>query len=288
MKFCRGLGGKKEAVIEFDYDGVIPSAHDPGYSRNTSLLNPLVHPIIIDSVDINGNADTWRSGKKEFVLFSEALQPLTKISGDNQHSLPNTPLPIPFVVEVRDLNDGWERRGVPVTFTVTAGGGSLSRVRTETDRFGRAESTLTLGPRLGDNRVEVSAEGLTVTFTAVAEAAAEIPDPNLRSKIEAALHKASGAPITPSDMARLTELGAEDANINDLTGLEDAINLTWLGLSGNNITDLSPLERLTNLTRLRLWRNNIADLSPLERLTNLTELGAWLVTTLQTSHLWNA
>jgi hypothetical protein len=48
-----------------------------------------------------------------------------------------------------------------------------------------------------------------------------IPDPNLRAKIEETLGKASGSTITTADMARLTRLDARNANISDLTGLED-------------------------------------------------------------------
>ena len=96
---------------------------------------------------------------------------------------PNTPLPIPLIVELPEVNDGSARREVPVTFTVTAGNGKLSVERTETDKNGRAESTLTLGRNLGTNTVEVSAAGFTVTFNAVAEAAAHIPDANLRAAI---------------------------------------------------------------------------------------------------------
>ena len=164
VKACRGLRGKNERVVDFDYDGIIPSARQPSKSISTSFLSFPVHPIHIEAVDVNGNVNS-----REFVLLSEALQPLLKISGDNQHGfLPNTPLPVPFVVEVRDLNDGSVRNGVPVTFTVTAGGGTLSRERTETNGSGQAESLLTLGPHLGVNTVEVSAAGMTVTFTAVA------------------------------------------------------------------------------------------------------------------------
>ena len=163
VKACRELRGKNESVVEFDYDDVIPSAREPSNSIIAGLLDHLVHPIRIEAVDMNGNADSIN-----FVLLSEALQPLSKISGDNQHGLPNTPLPVPFVVEVRDLNNGSVRNGVPVTFTVTAGDGTLSRERTETNASGQAESLLTLGPHLGVNTVEVSAAGMTVTFTAVA------------------------------------------------------------------------------------------------------------------------
>ena len=275
VKVCRGLGGKKEVVIEFDYDGVIPSAHDPAYSRNTSLLNPLIHPIIINPVDMNGNTDTWGSRRSRFFLFSEALEPLTKISGDNLQGLPNTPLPAPFVVELRDLNDGSARRGVPVTFTVTAGGGTLSVERVKTNHAGRAESMLTLGPNLETNTVEVYAEGHTVTFNAVVGAPVDIPDTNLRAVIEDALDKSPGTPIAPAEIATLTHLKARNANISDLTGLEHATNLTFLDISDNRISDISLVAGLINLTLLDLDGNALSDISPVAGLTNLTFLDIW-------------
>ena len=82
-----------------------------------------------------------------------------KISGDDQQGTPGTALERPFVVEVRDAG-GSAFEGVPVTFTVTAGGGALSATRVTTDRNGRAESTLTLGPIPGTNTVTVSVAGI--------------------------------------------------------------------------------------------------------------------------------
>ena len=277
VKACRGLRGENERIVNFDYDGFIPSARQPSKSISRSFLSFPVHPIRIEAVDVNGNVNS-----REFVLLSEALQPLWKISGDNQHGLPNTPLPVPFVVEVRDLNDGSVRNGVSVTFTVTAGGGTLSKERTETDGNGRAESLLTLGADLGVNTVEVSAAGLTVTFTAETVSAVEIPDPNLRAVVENTLSKAQGQPIAPAEMARLTELQAPNANISDLTGLEHAINLRNLNLSrglvdgnwinSNSVSDLSPLSDLTSLTHLWLEGNAITDISPVAGLVNLVVL----------------
>ena len=46
---CRGLTGETDTVVEFDYDGVIPS------SGRTSLSNPAVHPIYVAAVDMAGN-----------------------------------------------------------------------------------------------------------------------------------------------------------------------------------------------------------------------------------------
>ena len=100
----------------------------------------------------------------------------------------------------------------------------------------------------------------------------DIPDPNLRTAIEAALGKTSGEPITPTDMERLTELIASKSNISDLTGLEHGTSLTELYLWDNNISDISMVAGLTNLTRLWLWDNNISDLSPIAGLTQFTDL----------------
>ena len=261
VKACHKLRGTRDATVKFDYNGVIPS------NRSTSLSHPLAHPIRIEAVDTNGNMR-----RTDFVLFSETLQPLSKISGDNQRGLPNTSLPIPLIVEVREVHDGSARRGVPVKFTVTAGDGKLSVKRTETNRHGRAQSTLTLGPNLGTNTVEVSAEGSIVIFNAMAEAAAHIPDPNLRAVIADALGVAPGTPIAPVQMETLTSLEVRETTIRNLTGLELATNLTDLELVDNGIADVSVILSLIDLIKLNLDGNSISDISPLEGLTNLTAL----------------
>ncbi len=275
VKEYRGLAGKKNVVVQFDYDGIIPSAHNPSYSRSTSLLNPHVHPIRVVAVDTFGNVSS-----ESFNLFPKTLRALTKISGDNQHGLPNATLPVPFVVDVRDVNNGSPRQGVWVTFTVKTRGGTLSVKRAQTDSNGRVESTLTLGPNQGRYAVKVSAAGTTVIFSAVAGAPVDIPDHDLRSAIEGILGKAPGDPISPAEMATLTETerGAWGTGISDLTGLEFATNLTHLDLSGNSISDISPLAGLTNLTHLDLRGKSffdvspLVDISPLAGLTNLTWL----------------
>ncbi len=95
---------------------------------------------------------------------------LSKVSGDNQTSVSGMVLGTPFVVEVRDEN-GSALEGISVTFTLTAGDGTLSVTSTTTDSNGRAESTLTLGPNLGTNTVSASAAGIesTVTFHAISD-----------------------------------------------------------------------------------------------------------------------
>ena len=81
------------------------------------------------------------------------------VSGDDQERSPDAALASPFIVEVQDENSvAFE--GVPVTFAVTAGGGTLSTTNTTTDANGRAESILTLGPGAEANTVEVSVAGI--------------------------------------------------------------------------------------------------------------------------------
>ncbi len=60
---------------------------------------------------------------------------------------------------------------------------------------------------------------LTFSLAATAQGV-DIPDPKLRTAIETALGKASGAAITADEMGTLKELNARDASISNLTGLE--------------------------------------------------------------------
>ena len=231
--------------------------------------------ITLQIIDLGGNI-TWARFPIQLddVLSDQKLTTLEKISGDNQYGLAFTPLPSPLIVKVTDQNGFAFFEEVAVTFTVTTGDGMLSVTHTKTDKNGRAESTLTLGPNLGTNTVSVSAAGIegTVTFNAVAEGPVDIPDANLRAAVEAALDVGSSAPIASAEMATLTRLEASEAGIRDLTRLEHATNLTNLDLSINNITNISRLVGLTNLEVLGLWKNSVSDLSPLAGLTKLIEL----------------
>ncbi len=95
---------------------------------------------------------------------------LAEVSGNNQSALTGKALANPFVVKILDQHDNL-MEGVTVTFSVTAGGGSLSRTSLDTDADGLAKSTLALGSEPGTNTVTASVEGIaeTVTFSAVAE-----------------------------------------------------------------------------------------------------------------------
>jgi hypothetical protein len=100
-------------------------------------------------------------------------------SGNAQEGIAGQPLADPLVVKVTDAQ-GRPVSGIVVTFAVTAGGGSLLVESTQSNAEGLAEDLFTLGGPAGDvHRVEArvvdatnSGTILTVTFTAVAQAAA--------------------------------------------------------------------------------------------------------------------
>ena len=113
-----------------------------------------------------------RGGTVEF--DDQAHPALLKISGDNQKGTSFTSLSQPFVVEAQDDN-GSALAEVSVVFAIVEGSGTLSTTITRTDKNGKAQSTLILGPNLESNTVEVSALGIksTVTFYAIADS--ELP-----------------------------------------------------------------------------------------------------------------
>ena len=53
VKACRGLSGERDTVVEFEYDGVIPSAYGSSYS--SSLSDLAAHLFSLQVVDLEGN-----------------------------------------------------------------------------------------------------------------------------------------------------------------------------------------------------------------------------------------
>ena len=102
----------------------------------------------------------------------------------------------------------------------------------------------------------------------------EFADANLERCVREALDRPQG-PLTPADLAALTELDASHKNIESVAGLEHATALHTLYLRDNAITDVRPLASLINLQSLSLWGNKVTDVSPLAGLINLQKLSLW-------------
>ena len=191
--------------------------------------------------------------------------PLTVTNGSISGDVTSIMIPIGSVEsDVLTVN-----RPAGSTAAATVDIGTLPRLPTDADQRG---SALHQGYELvksADLPLEV------ISATAPQVRVVNIPDANLRTKVESALGKTSGDPISPAEMATLTSLTAQDASISNLTGLETATNLTTLKLGDNAVSDTSALAGLTNLTELQLWDNSISNISAVAELTNLTHLYIW-------------
>ena len=100
----------------------------------------------------------------------------------------------------------------------------------------------------------------------------EIPDPNLERAIRERLELSSELPITQQEMLKLFSFSAQDAQIENLTGIKYAHNLESLHIPDNPIQDLSPIANLTQLRFLNLAGIPIKDLTFLSNLTQLQKI----------------
>ena len=130
------------------------------------------HTSVVNSVSLSPDGATLAAGGGDGTIslwnIEKIPHRLTKVSGDNQEGLVDEPLAKSFVVSVLDQG-GSAFAGAVVTFSVTAGGGTLSATTATTDANGRARSTLTLGSEPGPNTVAATVAGIEpVIFTATA------------------------------------------------------------------------------------------------------------------------
>ena len=92
---------------------------------------------------------------------------LVVVSGNDQTNMPGAPLGAPLTVLVEDAR-GQPLEGVPVTFTVAGGGGTVSPTCVLSNYLGHAATSLTLGLE-GTNTVSIVAgSAAPVTFVEIA------------------------------------------------------------------------------------------------------------------------
>jgi Bacterial Ig-like domain (group 1) len=87
--------------------------------------------------------------------------------GNGQAGTIGNTLGVPLGVRVTDQY-GNPIAGATVTWTVTAGGGSLSALTTVSDAFGKTSNVWTLGSLVGTQTATASIGGVIATFTAMA------------------------------------------------------------------------------------------------------------------------
>ena len=94
------------------------------------------------------------------------------------------------------------------------------------------------------------------------------------ASLEKAIRTALGIPtelLKKEDLKRLTKLSARDAEISDITGIENCVNLYFLDLGVNGISDISALRNLKSLRYLCIEENKVPDISALAELVNLRD-----------------
>lgn len=114
------------------------------------------------------------------------------------------------------------------------------------------------------------------TLAAPADNIISIPDSFLKQAIVSTLGLAVGSDVTQSDMARLTSLTLNSAQISSFEGLEYAVNLSYIYMNvNNNVTDFSPLSQLSSLTMVYLQTSSLtsSNFPDLSKSTGLTNLG---------------
>jgi len=167
-----------------------------------------------------------------------AASTLVKVGGDGQSAEVTTALADSLAVRAEDAY-GNPVAGVPITWTVAAGGGALSAGATTTDAAGETRVLWTLGTTSGPGEVTVQAVGVaSATFASTATAGAAVTLTRMSGDGQ------SGAPLTVLPDSLVVRVG--DAHGNPVPGVAVSWALTGGGgmLSpGSVVTDASGLAR---------------------------------------------
>ncbi len=161
------------------------------------------------------------SGGATTPAITAARLNLVPVSGSGQTALSGSALPAPLVLMVTDAKAG-PVAGVPVTFAVVSGGGSLSAATAVTDATGRAQVSLMLGG-MGLNTVM-----------------ATVPNGAAPARFDAnALY--NGAPLAgsnnPLDVAALAALQANNIEPVGLSSDDEFLRRVTADLIGRLPTD---------------------------------------------------
>lgn len=97
----------------------------------------------------------------------------------------------------------------------------------------------------------------------------EIPDANLEKCIRSQMDVDPKIPMTNKVLEGIQSINCAALDIQNLQGIEKAINLSSINLYKNKITDLGPLRDLTKLVSLSVGGNRLTSLAPLAKLTKL-------------------
>jgi adhesin/invasin len=147
---------------------------------------------------------------------------LAKTSGDAQTGDAGAALADPIVVTL--TRDGGALSGRTVTWSVTAGGGSVNPTTSTTAANGQATATWTLGGSAGGNSLQAAVTGATgspVTFTATGEAVTP-PPATAAVSVEDNFFDPSSARVAAGGTVTWTWNGAVSHNVTFASGTNSA------------------------------------------------------------------
>jgi hypothetical protein len=125
----------------------------------------LVTAMRVGSTEIIAAADA--QADTAVIVVRQVPSSVVVISGNEQTGSAGAPLPASLLIEVRDARSR-AIPGVPVTWSVVDGGGSLAPSASSTSMVGRADASWRLGSALGTQVARASAGPISVDFTAQA------------------------------------------------------------------------------------------------------------------------
>ena len=237
---CRGLAGEKDALAEFDYDGVFT---EQGF---TSLSDLVTHPILVSVVDTDGNL-----GHVSFSLTVEPSDLSEGLDAKVKVDIPDPNLRAAIAKAIGMLPSAPIVRGNMAALTeLDASDASISNLT------GLEFATNLKVLYLWNNRIS--------NISAVA---------GLANLTQLFLERNNISDISAvAGLTKLTRLSLMDNNISDISAVAGLTNLILLHIRGNPISDISAMAGLTKLRWVWGGENNISNISALAGLTKLTKL----------------
>lgn len=168
------------------------------------------------------------------VTVQQAAATIAFVSGNDQESLRNEPLPEPLVVQVEDRG-GYGVEGLSVTFRPGAESGSADPETAVTDSTGLASTVWTLGGKFGAQTMAVRAPG-GIQNIASASATSDNPLPDL--SVES--FQVSRLDPTSSEMIEIDALIANNGDGASPDSIAVSLTLDGTALETTHVAQLQP------------------------------------------------